>query len=264
MPWITDDKGNKSYKVSLYTKNELPTWNEVYNEYWLKTINIYIPDSSDPDMHIEDPYWKIPRRIVLLAMIANQLNKMLFEDNMHKHILEELNQDRGEWGDFEDIRFLIEPLPELAEKLVVAHNEQEGEQIYAEHVNVWNEFMNKKFVALNCAPPIYTIPNPNGTPDHFITNEHPRIDVTTIRSTLMLYPILQSKSKGESWRNIEAFYPNDMDPYMSSMYQKIMKLMMDQYAEYFENGVGWKDENGNLITDQQPPRRDPQARDPAL
>ena len=36
MPWIKDSNNEDKYIASKYAKEELPTWNEVYNEWYIK------------------------------------------------------------------------------------------------------------------------------------------------------------------------------------------------------------------------------------
>lgn len=75
MPWK-----NGNYVVSVYTNNELPTWNEVYEEFY-KGQYYLNPDSFDNDKLTQiDLYWKIPRWKVLVAICCNEFNKCIHED----------------------------------------------------------------------------------------------------------------------------------------------------------------------------------------
>lgn len=60
----------------FYCKDELPTWHEIYYDFYLKDSFCY-NNEIDSDL---DLYWKEPRKKVLLGFICNQLNKMIFED----------------------------------------------------------------------------------------------------------------------------------------------------------------------------------------
>ena len=40
MPWITEN-GEKKYIPSAYAKEELPTWNELYNEFYKNQYYVY-------------------------------------------------------------------------------------------------------------------------------------------------------------------------------------------------------------------------------
>ena len=64
--------------MTIYDIDCLPTWNEIYNEFYLNKIFTY-----ESSKHKElDTYWQRPRRKILLAFICNQLNKMIFEDKV--------------------------------------------------------------------------------------------------------------------------------------------------------------------------------------
>lgn len=60
----------------FYCKDELPTWHEIYYDFYLKDL-FYYNNEIDSDL---DLYWKEPRKKVLIGFICNQLNKMIFED----------------------------------------------------------------------------------------------------------------------------------------------------------------------------------------
>lgn len=270
MPWITLPNGELLYKVSLYAKEELPTWSEVYEECFLKGLLFY--NSDHPHQQELDPYWKLPRLKVLLATVCNQMNKMLFEDGYRKGVLQALSKDCGEWGEVIDIRFLLEPIPDLFEKVEKegVSSQEEFDTIYDGHLNKWAEFLDGKFVGSSSPPPIYTIPNPNGTPNPFITNKHPRIDISELQGELQLYPIIKRDNGTTDTINssIELYYPLDEDDYMRAQYKKIMSIMMQQYKSYFSGVPGWKDIDGNPI-DQSKIKADQVfhmmvGRDPAL
>ena len=61
----------------LYTKDELPTWNE-FHEFILKG-NFKFDNGIDTEI---DPYWKYPSQLMKLMWSCNQLNKFLFDDNV--------------------------------------------------------------------------------------------------------------------------------------------------------------------------------------
>ena len=60
----------------FYCKDELPTWHEIYYDFYLKDLFSY-NKAVDLDL---DLYWQEPQKKVLLGFICNQLNKMIFED----------------------------------------------------------------------------------------------------------------------------------------------------------------------------------------
>ena len=61
-------------ELSLYCKDELPTWEELYN-FYLKGIYDY-DYSRDTEI---DPYWKRPAQLMQLMWFCNQLNKFCLE-----------------------------------------------------------------------------------------------------------------------------------------------------------------------------------------
>lgn len=181
MPWIKDSNNEDKYIASRYSRNELPTWNEVYNDWYCKydVLSRYTYDTkSDTEI---DPYWKIPRKLYLLAVVCNQFNKMIFEDKI-------IN---------ENIHFVL--------------------------YNQFTEIDNIK------TPVIYTFKNPSKIDDPFVSSyEHCVVD-ENYNAKIMLY----------SKDNLCNVYDNAYD-YVSNIFIKPFK-------EYFENGIGWKDENGNKI-----------------
>ena len=76
MPWI-EENGNAIYKASPFTKDALPTWNEIYHEFYKKKITKYLRD-KDTEL---DKYYQVPRNKILVAFMCNQLNKMIFESD---------------------------------------------------------------------------------------------------------------------------------------------------------------------------------------
>jgi len=76
-------------KISDYSKNELPTWNEVYNEFYQEGPITSSPSSEKDPI---DVYYKIPRSHVLMGMICNQFNKMIEEDGYREQVLDILRE----------------------------------------------------------------------------------------------------------------------------------------------------------------------------
>lgn len=238
MPWIMMPDGEKRYIVSKYAKEELPTWSEIYHDYYQNKSDYFDP-LKDTDL---DPYWQLPRKKVLLATIANQFNKMLYEDHYKEKVIEDLNRRfAAEDGEITDIKFLIEP--------------------YDGYTDEWIQFIRDKFVGLNCPPPIYNIPHPKGWKNPFIVVEYDRVDISKLDGELMLYPIVTYKY-GQDEYGIDEFYPTDVEPKSIYMRKEIMSIMIQQYHDYFENVTGWKDHDGVLITSSKQTYH--QMSDPAL
>lgn len=87
MPWITNpDYDVKEYTASLWSKDELPTWGEIW-EWW---------NSSDRgDVYTEsgerDRYWNIDPKLYIIGMMCNQFNKMLLEDRYYDAAVKDLD-----------------------------------------------------------------------------------------------------------------------------------------------------------------------------
>lgn len=225
---------------SLYAKEELPTWNEVYNEWYLNKIWNY--NKNDPTHQELDPYWKIPKRKMLIGLICNQFNKMLFEDTKLKEKIVNMIKEKIYPWEVEklDIKFICEHIPIFNPDNSISDEEFYG--LYNKHCISWNKFLEDKFIGTDMTAPIYTIPLPTGKPNPFITNKFPRIDLSSIlNEELVVHPIIGSKTKNNSFDVYEPVLGKDDDA------EYIIEFMMQQFKEYFENGVGWKDENGNLI-----------------
>lgn len=76
MPYQTLPDGSLEYVVSRWTKDDLPTWHELYYDFYVPGNYQYTPGHYQ----LLDPYWKIPRQLYLLATACNQINKILGED----------------------------------------------------------------------------------------------------------------------------------------------------------------------------------------
>lgn len=200
MPWINDESGEKVYKPSIYTKEELPTWAEMYKEFYKEQA--YSADEGEGPI---DPYWGLPRNIVLLAICCNQLNKILFEDGL-------LSEMKSKFG-IDDARFLIDSF------------RSGSEELYSEGGVGTDEF-----------PPIYTIPLPTGKKNPFITNDHPRIDV--------------SKMNGDRFIGYFVTINGNTEPYYEyeELFKEVIENIMESMKEYFEGErPGWKDDSGKNI-----------------
>lgn len=248
MPWIKDENGTTTYKVSLYTKEELPTWNEVYNEWYQ---NVY-------DENILDTYWKIPKQAYLNAIICNQFNKMVFEDGYQTELIKFLNMPDNflvmNGGTPMDIRFILGD----------AHDKSlAGISNILEYHKSFLSFAREKY---NCGdqltpPPIYT---PFGDRDEniFVVNKHPRIHISSLEYDNIFFNMLivcdvhdETYIFSLNLHDImERIKPNDdkicftkTEEQVNLLFNEILDHMIVPFKTYFENGVGWKDEYGNLI-----------------
>lgn len=90
MPWKIDNNGEQVYIASKYAKEELPTWAEIYEDFWLNENFAY----SEKEGNDKDLYWNIPYKKFILAISCNQLNKMIYEDKFDLSKLNSLFTNR--------------------------------------------------------------------------------------------------------------------------------------------------------------------------
>ena len=272
MPWTTDGNGERVYKVSLYAKEELPTWNEIYE--WLKTPRalMYSPDTEEGK--VMDPYWKVPAVKYRLATVCNQFNKMLFEDGMEQKLIDYFNNlPNGLAGTVSDIRFILEPINLEWLKTARTLDKDSISEAYTKHQN---DMIHKFSVGdPNTPPPIYTIPLPTGENNPFITNDFPRTNINDINEyPLIVTPVMKVDLPDlDTHKGVFYLYIPDLTlppelidkDTVIKYYSTIISLMVKEVKSYFENGVGWKDENGDLI-EKAPPTTSCQGVgvDPAL
>lgn len=224
MPWTKDINGDDKYKVSIYAKEELPTWNEVYNEFYKEKVYSYT--LMDPKHQEMDLYWKIPHMKYLIMTVCNQFNKMIFEDGYKESLLEMINENIHE--EATDVMFLCKT---------------------TNHTN-GVEFRNKYVYINNYKPPIYTIPLPTGNINPFIVSMNElRVSSNDLVGGTWIFPLILSRS-GDAINHFYAPHQfgvcNTEKEYED--FTKIIDFMIKPFKEYFEGeGVGWKDSNGKII-----------------
>lgn len=244
MPWIQNSNGEKEYKLSIYTKEELPTWDEVYNEWYKNQQFIY--DQDDEKCQKMDLYWKIPHSIYLLITVCNQLNKMLYEDGYKDELLEYLNSTPkfNQLGPVEDVYEFKDILFIGSDWLMKSIDNKEKSLGFIKYLT---EYCGLSY---DVPPVIYSIKPPNRGDNPFIINKNQRriyIDQSqefNKRSTINIYLYCHIKNN-ETTGPILEYSPFDKDP---TKYFEIIEFMMKPFKSYFENGVGWKDTDGRLIT----------------
>ena len=227
MPWIKDINNEPKYSPSDYVKEELPTWNEIYNEFWLKKIFTY--DNFITDDNKLDSYWKIPYRKYLLGLICNQFNKNLFEDGKMDYVIKKLNDYINKNDNVN---------PDIKSSLI----KQIRFFLFINMDPISDDILIKYKSNKESKPVIYTFGDIASNP--FITNTRNRIDLTS--KSIEIISILASfilDINGEEYVYI---------PYQSEdgIYKYLFDVMMEDYINYFEgSSIGWKDENGNIIND---------------
>jgi hypothetical protein len=102
---------------------------------------------------------------------------------------------------------------------------------------------------------IYTIPNPNGTVNPFIIDRG--VERINVKETTIVDPyFICTMRKPMMRQNKEFFYV-----YQSNyIFDEIINYLFKDVIEYFENGIGWKDSEGNLLEK----RSEKHTFDPAL
>lgn len=234
--------------ISLYVKEDLPTWSEVYYDFFKKKAFTYDP-TEDTDV---DLYWKLPSRKMLICKIANQFNKMLYEDDYNIKFMT-----------FIDNNIVDNPLSAMfvAE---VPGSEITSIDAYIAYMESSRSILNR--YVIKEVPPIYTFPLPNGNVNPFVQHRRDvdRINIDDVpddngKCQLSIIILTDNKDNG-------IYYPiRSIIPDMTRDLDKIINWMMIPYISYFENGVGWKDDHGNLIgSDNKPTTCIGSGFDPAL
>ena len=214
MSWKEDLIGEKYTNVSLYDKDCLPTWDELYHEFYKKKIFEYDSNNSN---HLEsDPYWNRPRRKMLLAWVCNQLNKLVFEDKMD--VLPFIDKTFG--GKCEKIQFILLPSPSRRT------------------IRVLHDAM------LRDGPPsIYSCRIPSTGNFSIFSSNYPRIDIDdkSLERQFELVCLLYHPASEED------LHPADREDLL-----RIIEYLLSNVIQYFENGVGWKDKDNRLLPSQSP------------
>ena len=215
MPWFKDANNEDKYKPSVYTNEDLPTWNEFFNDWWEAKIF----STDDSNLGFDTYYTKILRSKVLMAYACNQLNKMLYEDGILKTKFH----------------------PNLYLYFTLSGSVLTGIDTGFGQIE---EIGQKDF-------PIYTIPNPNGTPNPFsdLSKGIRRKDITTgeffefcgMVATLRI-PVTRETA------NIHhiPLYGNYKHKLKNVVLNSVRDMLTD-VQKYFEGTPGWKDKDGNLI-----------------
>lgn len=254
MPW-TEDNGGRSYKPSIFTKDELPAWSEIIDEYYEKIFS-----AGDHKFDHNNPgelnkYWKVPQKKYIIAMICNQFNKMILEDGFKEDLLKFINTHvfRSLFNSGTvafDIRFSIRLIHNLGmDKTLGAADKKKLEDL---------KFKTPELIAAIAGTPpyVYTLTNPNGKTNPFIVNNHPRIDISTITDDVCLYPAIKifSSTRKFSKDNYTLYTPLPWINIDQDAYEDIIEWMMAPYKEYFEGDApGWKDKNGTIIESKPSP-----------
>jgi len=196
----------EEYKLSQYDKDCLPTWSEIYDEFWMKKVFNYDPNITE---HQElDPYWKRPHRKILLAFVCNQLNKMIFEDGID--VLSYINETTD--GHCRRIHFTLNP----------------------DHVPPMLQPYQPGFMHMEEGPPgIYACRLPSTNEYSIFATNHPKIDIDAL--TLPFEIAIYAVHEGAENIGIR----------LSVL--EVIEFILKDVITYYENGIGWKDNHGDII-----------------
>lgn len=242
-------------KLSAYCKEELPTWEEVYKEFYLNQLFMYDPTLKEHN--IPDPYWKLPHRKLLICWVCNQFNKMLFEDGYRELFIKWLNEvlwnretEKGGLpkGMPTDVRFTVMPIEPSLDGTF--------------HTQEMTDFINCHYVGLsNCPPPVYKAQLPTGAKNPFEISTLRRIDIALIDTEIILTPIVKANYDNSGTHSSVYL----ITPFGEAReYKAMIDFMIQPYKEYFEDGVGWKDEDGNVLPSDRNNHCQGVGHDPAL
>ena len=198
----------KKYQVSEFVKEDLPTWNEIYYDFLVKDYNdsMYIPAEDKNDL---DKYWKIPKKLFILATVCNQLNKMVEEDNI---VFPDImtNGDRYVWevplSEVEDLSFLLSEACEPVDR-------DEDEPYIV---------------------PIYTLENPKGYPNPFIKHTKRRVGIDKF---LDINTVIVMRYNIPHYHGTQHVYVHKG----CEVYKTIIDSIFKEVIDYYTDGVGWKD-----------------------
>lgn len=215
MPYIDDVNNEKKYIPSKYAKEELPTWNEIYNEFYKERVHFYNP--ADESHQVEDLYWKVPHRKILLGWICNQFNKMIFEDNAKSSILEWINTNLSNHFPIgvRDIHF------------VLFGNDITGvyEECPCSYINL---------------PIIYTCEIPSTGKRSIFASDSPSKNIKEFPSSIQLAINLEYNNS-----TIQRIISDNME---DNIFWNVIRILIKDIIVYFEGDfVGWKDDNGKPL-----------------
>lgn len=214
MPYIDDVNNEKKYIPSKYAKEELPTWNEIYNEFFKEKAHFY--DPTDESHQVEDLYWKVPHRKILLGWICNQFNKMLFEDNAKKPLLEWINinmKDHFPLG-VKDIHFIL------------FSNNNDG---YSDCTCTYDDL-----------PVIYTCEIPSTGKRSIFASNLPSKNIKDFAGSVQLRINLEYNDGAT-----QGIISDNTD---NNIFWVIVANLIKDIIVYFEGDfVGWKDDNGKPL-----------------
>lgn len=218
-------------ELSIYSVNELPSWSEIMEWYDLfaqdAPAEMYDPDNSadtgDLDMH-----WNIPKKLVYIAHVCNQFNKMIIMDGFRESIVTCIN-DIYSSNDVADVIFTAVTIPRIKKAgLIKCNQDMSG---ISSIDSVINQFQTD-----------FAIYGIDGKNDVFADLRVPHVyinELTYLR--VMVAPVVK-------------FHDGDkviVTPYVS-MYKRVIEFMMVPFKQYFTEPIGWKHDDGSPIVSTVP------------
>lgn len=261
MPWKKDDNGERVYVPSVFAKEELPTWAEIY-ECYSKQIDFYGPRLLGHNT--PDPYWRFSRRQYLIATLTNQLNKMLYEDGTDDP---SFDPDDRYWTP------MMNSAVDYIDDVFKDYIQNKAIKIHSIHFDcyAWGWDIDKgdihKYDYPNTLFKIYTFPNPKSVPNPFIIDKgYTREDVSKyIHHPMFLHPVIVYVETDTPGMPIKECHIGRNVPPTDMLRWGLIGLMLSELKKYFEGeGVGWKDDDGHLIDGEQQPTKCSSGSDPAL
>lgn len=263
MPYIRDENDQDIYIPSKYAKEELPTWDEIYNQFFLEKVGFY--DPRNEEHQIPDMYWKLPHRKMLLGWMANQFNKMLLEDREHtakvKDAINELGVLKQSTSIVHDIRFILVEYSDDPETAGVN---------FLRAINA----SDRNTIIL---PEIYTLEIPSTNERSIFASDLPSFNMRDFNDLIFLGMMISYGDTETSKTDFAilndpaldtllglkddhlaiSLVPNDdgdddsgvhLCPQLNIHYWDIIKVLIADVVNYFEGEfVGWKNPDGTLI-----------------
>jgi len=222
MPWMKDENDESKYVVSKYAKEELPTWDELYNQFYVPQVCDYNP--NDPNHQQIDLYWNLPHRKLLLGWICNQLNKILYEDGQLQRVIDKVNKAISGKYNFTKVFFLLVDM-------------KDGFVVNADDIAD-----NLKNIDESKIPEIYTCEIPGTDHRSLFASDALSINIKCFTHEMMMVIGLDSTGMDEY---------NFIYPYKTpDIFWSIIKEIIGDTLGYFGGEfVGWKDDNGNPLED---------------
>jgi hypothetical protein len=213
MSWKKGRSGERVYVASIYDKDCLPTWDEIYNKFYKQQMFRYDPNNSDHKLSL-DAYWNRPYRKMILGWMCNQLNKLIFEDGIDA--VQFLRNKHG--VPFHRVYFV------LAEE-----DPSQEDAIFMDNMD--------HYFQLETAPEIYSCKIPSTNEYSVFSSEHPHVNIDELDGPIRIIALTSNKM-GISMGSTEQFW-------------ELVTFVLKDVINYFENGIGWKDDDGKVIPSDQ-------------